>query len=218
MEEGTRVRRSYAKFLRIDLGLELFFQLSGQLILLFLTVTETPTTGGLESLFKKSNDLYLGLSVAFGLRTVYMAYLKTVAVEKPYFGLTSKFVLFTWIIVSATLRLMTLMLYFAPGFGLFSTLHHWRREQIPFAGQYRDQIQTNGTLYLYKMNITKDQWNAIDRYDYDDKKGVHYSEYTVVSLDWYFIYFWIIIMVHTSFNIVLKLAISLSFRFDKTNC
>ena len=218
MEEGIRVRRSYAKFLRIDLGLELFFQLSGQLILLFLTVTETPTTGGLESLFKKSNDLYLGLSVALGLRTVYMAYLKTVAVEKPYFGLTSKFVLFTWIIVSATLRLMTLMLYFAPGFGLFSTLHHWRREQIPFAGQYRDQIQTNGTLYLYKMNITKDQWNAIDRYDYDDKKGTHYSEYTVVSLDWYFIYFWIIIMVHTSFNIVLKLAISLSFRFDKTNC
>ena len=38
MVEGTRVRHSYAKFLRIDLGLEVMFQLSGQLILLCLTV------------------------------------------------------------------------------------------------------------------------------------------------------------------------------------
>ena len=88
MAEGTRVRRSYAKFLRIDLGLELFFQLSGQLILLCLTVTETPTTGGLEALFGKGNDFYFGLSIAIGLRTIYMAYLKNVAVEKPYFGIT----------------------------------------------------------------------------------------------------------------------------------
>ena len=124
--------------------------------------------------------------------------------------------LFAWILVSGTLRIMSLIIYFAPGFGLFSTLHHWRKEQIPFAEQYMNQINANGTLYLYKANITKDQWNEIDRYDYYDNIGPHYSAYTVLALNRYFFFFWILLMVHTSFNVILKLTISRPFRFDST--
>ena len=214
MAEGTRVRRSYAKFLRIDLGLELFFQLSGQLILLCLSVTETPTTGGLESFFQKADNFYFGLSIALGFRTVYMAYLKTVAVEKPYFGIIAKSVLFVWIMVSGTLRIIVLVLYFTPSFGLFSSLHHWRKEQIPFASKYRDQVNKTGMLYLYKTNITKEQWDEIDRYDYDLETGPSYSEYTIYHLDQYFIFFWIILLVHIFINIVIKLALAQTFRFE----
>ena len=115
--------------------------------------------------------------------------------------------------VSGTLRIMTLVLYFVPGFGLFSILHHWRKEQIPFADQFRNLINTNGKLYLYKMNITKDQWNQIDRFNYEDKIGIPYPEYTVLPLDQYFIFFWILLIVHMSLNVIIKLAISSSFRF-----
>ena len=213
MAEGTRVRHLYAKFLRIDLGLELIFQLFGQITLLLLTVTETPTTGGLELLFRKADNFYLGLSIVLGFRTIYMAYLKTVAVEKPYFGITSKIVLMVWTIVSAGLRLIVMVLYFTPSFGFFSILHHWKKEQIPFADQYRDQINKTGTLYLYKVNITKDQWDKLERYSIKEKKGPDYHAYTVFSLDWYFTFFWIILMIHISINIIMKLVISTHFRF-----
>ena len=142
-----------------------------------------------------------------------MAYLKTVAVEKPYFGITSKIVLMVWTIVSAGLRLIVMVLYFTPSFGFFSILHHWKKEQIPFADQYRDQINKTGTLYLYKVNITKDQWDKLERYSIKEKKGPDYHAYTVFSLDWYFTFFWIILMIHISINIIMKLVISTHFRF-----
>ena len=212
MAEGTRVRHSYAKFLRIDLGLELIYQLFGQLILLMLTVTETPTTGGLELLFKKANNFYFILSIALGVRSIYMAYLKTVGVEKPYFGITSKAVLFAWTMVSGTLRLIVMVLFFTPGFGLFSILHHWKKEQVSFAPKYENLINENGMIYLYGVNITKEQWAEIDRFDYENERGVHYAEYTVFSLDRYFFFFWILLMIHLVINIIIKGVTSVHFR------
>ena len=108
------------------------------------------------------------------------------------------------------------MLYFTPSFGLFSILHHWEKEQIPFASKYRNQVNKTGILYLYKTNITKEQWYEIDRYDYDLETGPSYSEYTVYNLDQYFIFFWIILLVHIFINIVIKLALAKPFRFEKT--
>ena len=211
-KEGTRVRQSFGKFIRIDLGLEVFFQLSGQVIYLLLTTTTSPTTGGLEILFKKSNNYLFVLSIALSLRTIYFAYLKTVSIEKPYLPTTSKLVLFAWIIISGTLRLMVVVLFFTPAFGLFSTLSHWRMEQIPFAEQYRNQIETGGTLYLYQANITKEQWNKIDRWDYTNNVGPHYTLYTGFNLRQYFLYFWLILIVHVFINILVKIATSEHFR------
>ena len=143
-----------------------------------------------------------------------MAYLKTVAVEKPYFGITSKIVLFAWTMVSGTLRLIVMVLYFTPSFGLFSILHHWRMEQIPFASKYRNQANKSGMIYLYNANITKDLWDEIDRYNYEDKIGIHYSAYTVFSMDQYFKFFWIILIVHLIINIIIKEMTSAHFRFE----
>ena len=164
-------------------------------------------------LFKKADNFYFVLSIALGFRSIYMAYLKTIAVEKPYFGFTSTIVLLVWTMVSGTLRLIVMVLYFTPSFGLFSILHHWRKEQIPFASQYRDQINETGILYLYEANITKEQWDQIDRYDYENKRSIYYSAYTVFRLEQYFRYFWIFMMVHIIFNIIIKGITSPHFRF-----
>ena len=121
---GASIRESYAKFIRIDLSMEMFFQISGQVILLLLSTTSSPTTAGLETLFNKSNYYLLVLNILMGLRTIYFAYLKTVSIEKPHLPTTSKVVLFLWIMMSGTMRLMVILLYFTPAFGLLSTLGH----------------------------------------------------------------------------------------------
>ena len=175
----------------------------------------TPTTSGLENVFKKSSSFFFVLSIAFSLRTLYFAYLKTVSIEKPYLPTTSKVVLLIWIIISGTLRLMVNVLYFTPAFGLFSTLSHWKLEQIPFAEQYRNQIDRSGTLFLYKANITKEQWNKIDRWDYINNVGPSYSDYTGFGLHQYFLYYWIILFFHVLINILVKLVASKHF---KKNC
>ena len=105
-----------------------------------------------------------------------------------------------------------ILLYFTPSFGLFSTLGHWRMEQTPFAEKYRNQIEKAGTLYLYKTNITKEQWNKIDRYNYNTDNGPHYSEYTGCSLTEYFLYFWVIMFIHVIMNMLIKAATSRPFR------
>ena len=115
--------------------------------------------------------------------------------------------------VSGTLRLMVILLYFTPSFGLFSTLGHWRMEQIPFAERYWNQIEKDGILYLYKVNITKEQWDEIDRYDYENKRAVQYTAYTVFRLDQYFRYFLILLMIHIVINIIIKGVTSPHFRF-----
>ena len=147
-----------------------------------------------------------------GLRTIYFAYLKTISIEKPHLPTTSKVVLFLWIMMSGTMRLMVILLFFTPSFGLFSTLGHLRMEQTPFAEQYRDQIEKNGTLYLYQTNITKEQWNEIDRWNHTTKSGPPYSEYTGFDLKTYFLFFWVILSVHVIVNILVKLATSKPFR------
>ena len=192
--------------------MEMIFQISGQVILLLLSITTSPTTTGLESLFNKSNYELLVLNILMGLRTIYFAYLKTVSIEKPHLPTTSKVVLFLWIMLSGAMRLMVIVLYFTPSFGLFSTLGHWRMEQTPFAEQYRNQIEKNGTLYLYQTNITKEQWNEIDRWNNETNVGPDYSEYTGCNLKYCFIYFWVILSLHVIVNILVKLATSKPFR------
>ena len=104
------------------------------------------------------------------------------------------------------------MLYFTPSFGLFSSLHHWRKEQIPFASKYRDQVNQNGILYLSEPRLILPIKN-----DYDLQIGPSYSEYSIYHLDQYFMFFWIILMAHIFINMVIKLALAKPFRFETNN-
>ena len=38
-----------------------------------------------------------------------------------------------WTVFSVTKRLLVLVMYFTPSLGLFSLLHHWQAESLPFA-------------------------------------------------------------------------------------
>ena len=95
--------------------------------------TNTPTTVGLKTLFEQTNIYYLGMSVVWSLKTCISLHMKTVTLEKPFFPIPSKIILLLWTIVAVTKRLMVLLLYFAPCFGMFNLLHHYQLEQIQFS-------------------------------------------------------------------------------------
>ena len=144
-------------------------------------------------------------------RTSYFVTLKSIAIEKPFFPTTSKLVLFLWIMISASARVLVLVLYFTPGFGLFSILSPWKFEQIPYGEKYRN-FKSTDVLYLHKANIT---WGDMNRWDYNDPTNPippPYTLYTAFTLTHYFIGFWIILLLHVVSNIIIKKICSEHFR------
>ena len=86
----------------IELGLEIFYQASGQILLLLLSLTNTKTTGGLQTMFEKSSFLgmdpilVLKLSIVWSMFSCLKKHLKSISKEKIYFPMKAKFSVFLW--------------------------------------------------------------------------------------------------------------------------
>merc|ERR1711997_429118 len=59
-------------------------------------------------------------------------HLKHVSIAKPHLKITSKILVYIMAALAASQRILVLVMFFVPGLGLFSVLHHWQAEQIPF--------------------------------------------------------------------------------------
>ena len=137
-------RRHCVEHLKIELGMEIFYQVPLQVTLLLLAITTTPTTGGLETLFKRDSvfsipvdpKTALGLSVAKSIFSCVNLHLKTIVVQKVFVPFTSKMFIWTWGLFSTLRRILSIVAFFIPFFGLFNVLNHWKAEQIPFWIRY----------------------------------------------------------------------------------
>ena len=156
----------------------MFYQVPLQIILLLLAITETPTTGGLEAMFKQSSffgiknldpKAVLALSVSWSLRTCVFLHLKSVATEKGFLQTTSKIAVFLWGLFAVMRRVLTLVAFFIPCLGLFSVLYHWRAELIPFRIrlEYAANVTADDLIKLRGLNETI-FWSQLDRWDYSD--------------------------------------------------
>ena len=134
----------YVQHLNIELGVEIFYQVPLQATLLLLATTTTPTTGGLETLFTKDSmfgvpvdpKIALGLSVAKSIFSCVNLHLKTIVVEKVFVPFTSKMFIWTWGLFATLRRILSIVTYFIPFFGLLDILNHWKAEHIPFWIRY----------------------------------------------------------------------------------
>ena len=137
-------RRHCVEHLKIELGMEIFYQVPLQVTLLLLAITTTPTTGGLETLFTRDSvfsipvdpKTALGLSVAKSIFSCVNLHLKTIVVQKVFVPFTSKMFIWTWGLFSTLRRILSIVAFFIPFFGLFNVLNHWKAEQIPFWIRY----------------------------------------------------------------------------------
>ena len=114
------------------------YQTSGQILLVLLAKTETPTSHGLERLFGTgTNDLaLLVMSIIWSIKTLFTLHLSSVSLEKLYFPLKSQISLFAWTVFCMSKRILVLVMFFTPSLGLFNLLYHWKAEQIPFRLRY----------------------------------------------------------------------------------
>ena len=137
-------KRHYVDHLNIELGMEIFYQIPLQATLLLLATTTTPTTGGLETLFTRDSmfgvpvdpKIALGLSVAKSIFSCVNLHLNTIVVQKVFVPFTSKVMIWTWGLFATLRRILSIVTYFIPFFGLFDILNHWKAEHIPFWIRY----------------------------------------------------------------------------------
>ena len=180
LKEGPIVRRKFADYVKIELGMETYLQLSSQIILWLLSNTRTPTVGGLQNMFQKIGDWLLGVSIALSIKTLFFVYLKTEKLLKPHFPFTSTIILSAWIIVSTVNRILVTTLYFCPSMGLFNILEHWRRELIPYSETLHKELIKTNEVYLYNASIFN--WTDLNRWNYTANSPPPYSIYTGLTL------------------------------------
>ena len=132
--------------------------------------------------------------------------MKSFSLEKPIFPLTSKVVALLWTLIVASKRLMVIVMYFAPVFGLFDLLNLFKWEQIQFV--HRNDVNISSVLA------------KVDRWNYEDPSNPvppHYTLYTGYDIGHYFSLFWLILFFHTYLNILVKCMFSKKFRDEATN-
>merc|ERR1711884_568158 len=98
------------QFLQMEIGVEIFYQIGLQVVLLLLTVTKTATVGGFEIYFKKDPKHDYGLdfnptqliflSVLWSLKTAIFRHVKILSMEKGFFGFKAKIAAFLWGLVA----------------------------------------------------------------------------------------------------------------------
>ena len=193
LKRSQAVNIQYINFLRIDLGLEMFYQTAGQILLILLTYTDTPTTGGLNRLYEQTSmfglppETLIILLVLWSLRSGIVLHVKSIVADKIVFRFTPLLIVILWGVFATARRMLTLVVVFIPSMGLLNLLNHWKAEQIQFRIRKdafeRGYMTTNDTLELFNMAETV-PWSDIDRWTYTDTEPQppSYSLYTGLSL------------------------------------
>ena len=232
-DQTSRLLKMYRKYeiqrsnsMKIELGLETYYQVVAQIIVLLLSKTSTPTTRGLEAIFDQSlhilgfeinSDTILALSIGWSLKSCILAQLTSMMREKVLFPITSMIIVFLWSLFGALKRILTVTIFFAPSLGLFSLLHHWHAEQIPYQSRLNynkiSTIKPDVKIYLRGMN-QEVYWNRLDRWDYSTPQPTppNYSLYTELSLQGTLFAFISIIICHTAAIYLVKIYTSRNFK------
>ena len=168
-------------------------QVTIQVLVLMMSLTETATTEGLQTIF---NQTFLGLdatkvlwiSIAWSLLSCARMHTKLIALEKGFCKFSSQFFIFVWGTFATLRRVLSIIALFIPSMGLFSILHHWRWEQLPFSARLeyakRGFLKPDDKISLYGLKETI-YWTELDRWSYDDPQDPQpppYSLYTLLSL------------------------------------
>ena len=122
------------------LGLEVFYQVAGQIILLIYAKTGSRTTGGLETVFDQDTFmglqmdpiLVLGISIAITLKSCFTLHLKAIKTEKHFLPFFSSVFILLFGLFASCRRILAIVCWFIPSLGLFSTMYHYKVEQTPF--------------------------------------------------------------------------------------
>ena len=131
---------------------------------------------------------------------------------------SSQFFIFLWGTFANLRRVLSLIGFFIPSLGLFSLLHHWKWDQIPFKARLdyalTNPISPNDQIKLFGVNETL-FWSNLDRWDYSDPNNPTappYSTYTLLSLKDTFLAGVGLLVLQILAILIVKLVFSPAFR------
>ena len=193
-------------------------QVTVTILLLLLIRTETATTGGLETIFDKGKtwdaQTVLAVSVTWSLLSTIMTHTNLTILEKGFCPTTSKLVVLAWASFATLRRILSLVTMFIPSMGLFSLLHHWKWEQVPF--EIAEKVSPGDKISLFGLNETV-LWSQLHRWS--DGSPPNYKNYTLLTLQETFIALIVLSIVQFIAIIIAKICSSKDFREEehKTN-
>ena len=160
-------------------GIEEFYQVALQIVLILLTLTGTATVGGLEAFFQQDSKDVFGFlispmtvivgSVLWSLKTGILLHVKLLSMEKGFFGFKAKCITCLWGLVASVRRVLGIVAFFIPCLGLMDLLWHFHGEQYPFSARV-DQVMASRVtpsldekieLYWMREDFL---WSDLDRY------------------------------------------------------
>ena len=224
LEDGARIKREYVKYLKTELGLETFYQVPIQVILLLVARTLTKTNGGLEVFFEQteilglSTDSLLIISILLSSKTCVTLHLKQIKTDKEFLPFTSQVLIFLWGLFASAKRVMAMVAVFVPSLGLFSVLHHWQAEQIPFSMRMEASLFDLLTpTDILELNGLRERvfWKELDRTDWTDPDNpvfAPYTAYTGLTLGQTFFAFLVLFYLHLIAVITVKIITAESMR------
>ena len=175
------VETELAAFLRLELGTETFYQLTGTTLLLLLAHSNTPTVSGLDTMFRKGDFFgipatsLLVISILLSLKTCDTVYRKAILVEKSHFPFLSNISILVFGLLGTAQNVIGIVAYFVPFLGLFSILTHWKAEQTTWAstnvtfledGLYKSRPLNYSTDTLHLTDGVSLAWSELNRANY----------------------------------------------------
>ena len=226
------VRKGQLTFKRNEFGVEMFLQLSIQIIVLFLSSSESATQSGLESVFSEDGnqtELFLYISILWAFKTCGWSYLKIKSeVKVSFLSTTAKSLLTVRGLLVVVTRVFCIVAFFTPFFGLFSILAHWKSEQISLDLMFRNDAKMNQTFPpLNIQNAIFSYWDeetdifesinfsALYRSDYSEAGNPippKYSVYTLVCLQEAYFIFWCLIFLQSICMVLVKRKLNKKFK------
>ena len=193
-------------------------QVTITILLLLLNRTDTPTTGGLETIFDEGKtwdaQTILAVSVSWSIFSTIKAQTNITILDKGFCPTTSKLVVFAWASFATLRRILSLVTMFIPAMGLCNLLHHWKWEKVPF--KISEKIRPGDKISLFGLNETV-LWSQLDRWT--DGSPPHYKQYTLLSLQETFIALILLSVIQYIAIMIAKSFTSADFREEehKTN-
>ena len=141
-----------------------------------------------------------------------MLHWKTLKTQKIFFPTTSSIFAILWGVFGTLRRVLSIIVFFLPCFGLFDILYHWHAEQYPFTIRPGYHPLPIDTIQLY--NVTVGRWKELDRWTYeigDEPIPPPYSLYTGFNLQNTTIMFLIIMVFHCISMAIVKYFTSVEF-------
>ncbi len=204
--EQRKWQRAFAAYKQGEGSTEQFFQLLILVLLILVTLSESATMDGLQTIFAPRANLTFvlassGISFLTLIRTMLQGYSSA---KNHFLPLLGKLLLTTSFIVGATSRLAAAVLYFAPSLGLFGLSMHWKMGSVGFnpdnVYEYR---RSSGSEAHVPVHVSE-RWIP----------STDYTDYTVWSFQVHAMVFLVLCTLHPALVFAAKTLCSCKFRRD----